>query len=474
MAAPSGLGAREQWLGRVRAVLKDRPFETLASRTVEGLVIQPLYVPSDAPARAAPLRRAPRPEGELAWDVRAAVAHPDPAVANDHVLEALAGGASSVLLTLDPTGAMAASLARALDGVEFESAAVALDAGFAGPQAAQWLSDAAKGSPAARLAFHLDPIGAFARTGGSPEPIEQHIALAAETAARLATPHPAAGLMLASGRVVHEAGGSAGLELGFMAACAVAYARALTAAGLPLGQAFAGVTLGLSADGEQMTALAKVRAAREIWARVTAACGVSVSARIEARSSRRMLGAVDPWTNLLRLTAAGFGAAAGGADAIVLDGFSDALGPPAALARRLSRNIQLLLMEESHLGKVEDPGAGSGFVEALTRGLALEGWRRFQAIEAKGGVVQALIAGDISREVADVRNAREAAVADGVTAILGVTHFPDPDPRPVDVDKTALPSPVRRSKNPASSLCPPLEPMRLAEAAELVAADLEP
>ena len=465
MATDPASASREQWLVKVRAVLKDAPFERLASRTVEDLLIRPLYGPGDAPERAGRQRRSIRADGEPAWDVRAPVAHPDPDRANDQVLEALAGGAASVLLSVHPGGAT--SLGRALDGVMLEAATVALDAGFEGAEAAEQLSELAKGSPTARLAFHLDPLSAFARAGASPGPIERCIEAAASAAARLARPHPVASLMLASGRTAHEAGGSAAQELGLMAASALAYAKALASAGLSLQEAFAGIVLGVSVDGEYMQTLAKVRAARDIWARITQACGIDAPARIEARSSRRMLTALDPWTNLLRLTAAGFGAAAGGADAVVLDAFTDAIGPPAVQARRLARNLQLVLMEESHIGRVEDPAAGAWFIEGLTRDLALQGWRQFQALEGRGGVVQALASGAVATEVRAVRLAREAAVAEGALSILGVTLFLDPDPKPADVDGSA-----RIAPRPGADGA--LEPMRLSEAAELVTADLEP
>src|SRR2546425_13281314 len=99
-------------------------------------------------------------------------------------------------------------LARLLDGVMVDVAAVALDAGFFGAKAADWLHAVAKSSPAAPLALHLDPLSAFARSGASPGPIESHLIAAAGVAVRLAEPYPKASLFLASGAVVHEAGGS--------------------------------------------------------------------------------------------------------------------------------------------------------------------------------------------------------------------------------------------------------------------------
>jgi methylmalonyl-CoA mutase len=424
-----------------------------------GLTIAPVYGPADAPARLAPRARARPGRG---WDVRI------PVRSNAEALEALEGGASSLLL-------QAADIEAVLDGVILEAAPAALDAGFDGPAAALRLAQAARGSPAAQLAFHLDPLSAFAAAGSSCGPVAAHVALAARTAAELLPAHPEASFLLASGQLVHEAGGSAAQELGFMAAAAIAYARALDAAGVPAGRALGAIVLGLAVDGEVLVSIAKLRAAREIWARIAAACGVSVPARLEARGSRRMLTALDPWSNLLRLTAAGFAGAAGGADALVLPAFTDALGGPGERARRLSRNIQLILLEECRLGAVDDPAAGAWAIEALTDRLAREGWTQMQAIEAEGGLDRALISGSLGRRVEAVRLACEAAIAGGETKIVGVSLYPDPEPLPVEAEDVPEWAPGRGPRLEGDDDgCAPLLPMRLAEAAEFVAQDLEP
>lgn len=188
-----------------------------------------------------------------------------------------------------------------------------------------------------------------------------------------------------------------------------------------------------------------------------------------------MLTALDPFTNLIRLTAAGFAAAAGGADAILLHPFADALGPPDTRARRLSRNIQLILLEESRLGQVDDPAAGSWAIETLTNDLAREGWGVFQAIEAQGGIAAALGSGFIATNVEAVRLAREAAVADGALPVLGVTLHPDPGAAPLELPRVkgaAGAPPDPRLPGPDSA-CPPLRPARTAETAEIVAEDLD-
>ena len=149
-----------------------------------------------------------------------------------------------------------------------------------------------------------------------------------------------------------------------------------------------------------------------LWGRITQACGVEQAARIEARSSRRMLTCADRWTNLIRLTAAGFAAAVGGADAVALGAFTDAIGAADPFASRLSRNTQLILMEEAHLGRVSDPAGGSWAMEAQTAELARAAWTAFTTIETAGGLAAALQAGVVGDAVDRSREKLIAALGD--------------------------------------------------------------
>jgi methylmalonyl-CoA mutase len=175
-----------------------------------------------------------------------------------------------------------------------------------------------------------------------------------------------------------------------------------------------------------------------------------------------MLTAKDAWTNMIRLAAAGFGAAVGGADTVILGNLTDALGLPTEFGRRQSRNAQLVLMEEAHIGRVADPAAGAGYVEALTEEIARKAWADFQAIEAAGGVIAALTSGQIAATV------QAANVARPEPKIIGVTAFPPAKDTPVEVEVAAakaVAAPSTRLPGPDSA-CPPLKPMRISEAFE--------
>jgi methylmalonyl-CoA mutase len=463
---------RADWLALVEKTLGGAEFDaTLTSRTADGLIVQPLYTAEDA-TRSSTLRRAASADPARPWDLRTLIDHPDPARANADALADLTGGAASVVVKVDPSGAHGVAvasqddLARVLDGVLLDLAPVALDAGFMGAAAAAWLAALAKGAPAAPLAFNLDPLSAFAEIGAAPfEPGE-----AAVQMADLAQTYPKATLYLASGDDVHEAGGTQAQELGFALAAALAYAKSLAAAGLPLLVAFQSVALSLAADADYFLTLAKFRAARLLITRLAEACDVELSPRIEARSSRRMLAKLDPWVNLLRLASAGFGAALGGADVIQLDAFTQPLGHPSALARRQARNIQLVLMEESELGRVADPAAGSWFLERLTDQIARAAWTQFQTIEGEGGALAALRSGRLAAEVADAREQLAADIAAGKPPLIGVTKYLNADASAVEVetvDPAPFAKPYPEGFAPPAEAFTPFRPWRAAEPFEV-------
>ncbi|MFC5374117.1 methylmalonyl-CoA mutase family protein [Brevundimonas faecalis] len=424
-----------EWRESAIKALKDRPLESLVHLDADQLATRPLY----GAATGGEAVFAPRPsdsEGR-AWDVRTLNEGEDAEALNRAILTDLENGAASVLIA-GPVATDVERLARALDGVALELAPVALDAGFDGVKAAEALSAAAKGSPRAKLAFHLDPISAYAEAGGTPGDFAALMAETPTAAAAHAATYPEATLFMASGRVAHEAGGSIAQELAFAASSAVAYVKAAVAASLSVEAALKGVVLGVAVDQAYFDSLAKIRALRLVWASVSKAFGAEVPAIIEARSSRRMLSARDPWPNMLRLTAAGFAGAVGGADAVVLDGFTRAAGLPDDFAKRQARNTQLILMEESNLGRVDDPASGSWYLDARTRELAEAAWAEFQAYEAEGGVIACLEGGVIQPRIARARDMAKKAFKNGAAQIVGVTKFVDPDVRPAPV--TSLPA----------------------------------
>jgi methylmalonyl-CoA mutase len=214
----------------------------------------------------------------------------------------------------------------------------------------------------------------------------------------------------------------------------VAYLRALQSAAMPLAEAAGQLEFRYAATADQFATIAKLRAARLLWARVGEVSGIPAGARGQrqhAVSSWAMTTRRDPWGNLLRGTLACFGAGVGGADAVTVLPFDVAIGQPDAFSRRIARNTQTLLMQESHLFRVIDPAGGSWYVEQLTRQLAQQAWAVFQRIESAGGMVAALTDGVVGETLAATAAERRERLAHRRQEVTGVTSFPLLDEREI-------------------------------------------
>jgi methylmalonyl-CoA mutase len=182
----------------------------------------------------------------------------------------------------------------------------------------------------------------------------------------------------------------------------------------------------LSADADEFLTIAKFRALRKLWARIEQTSGLNPTpTHLTAETGWRMMTRRDPYVNMLRTTVAIAAAGLGGADGITALPHTAALGLPDGFARRIARNTQLILLEESNLAKVSDPAAGSGAIEGLTDKLCAAAWTFFQEIESAGGAWAALESGLIQRNVAAVRSEREQAVAKRKDALTGTSDYPD-------------------------------------------------
>jgi methylmalonyl-CoA mutase len=218
----------------------------------------------------------------------------------------------------------------------------------------------------------------------------------------------------------------------------------------------------MAADADEFLTIAKLRAIRKLWARVEEACGLAPKpAIVAAETAWRMMTKRDPYVNMLRNTIAITAAALGGADNISVLPHTAAIGLPDAFARRVARNAQLVLLEESNLAKVADPAAGSGAIEALTAKLCGSAWTLFQSYDKAGGAWAALEQGLIQRDVAAVREKRLAAAARRKDAITGTSDYPnlhEDAARVLDVPR--VPPPKEAGAKPSIE---PLPSIRMAE-----------
>ncbi|MCV7201663.1 methylmalonyl-CoA mutase small subunit [Mycolicibacterium peregrinum] len=453
---------RQQWRTAVAGVLAkssrrdvaDLPAEPerlLDSQTYEGFAIRPLYTSLDAvPESALPGQWPFVRGGDALRDVKSGwrVVESFPAVpgtavgtVNGAVLVALTEGASALSLRVGGEGGIAlGELDRLLDGVFLDLVPVI----FEGVESAG--ADLAAAADAvlsllgnldedqrSRLSVDLGvdpltaPLSGRPATDGADLPA---------TVAKLTGHGGGVRAITVDGPAFHNLGSSAAWELAGSIAAAVAYLRLLSDGGVATPDALRQISFRYAADDDQFMTIAKLRVARQLWARVAEVVGAADSgaARIHAVSSLPMMTQRDPWVNMLRTTLAAFAAGVGGADTVQVHPFDAAIpdgldGTSASFARRIARNTQLLLLEESHIGQVLDPAGGSWFVEDLTAQLAEQAWAHFQDIEARGGFVAAR--DYIAAQIAEVAARRSDDVAHRRTAITGVNEFPNLDEQPL-------------------------------------------
>ncbi|MFI1654746.1 methylmalonyl-CoA mutase family protein [Streptomyces sp. NPDC020472] len=435
----------EQWQNLVAGVLRKSGKEVsgaaaedaLSTLLEDGLATRPLYTARDtAPDPGlpgfAPFVRGGRAEGNTTdgWDVRQLHAAAD----GEAVLADLENGVTSLWLSVGGTGIPVSSLDGVLEGVYLDLAPVVLDAGDETEAAAERLlrlyEERGVAPEAARGNLGADPLGHEARTGRA----AYDLASVAGLARRCADRYPGLRALTVDALPYHEAGGSAAQELGCSLATGVAYLRGLTEAGLSVTEACGQLEFRYAATADQFLTIAKLRAARRLWARVAEVCGAPEAGaqRQHAVTSPVMMTRRDPWVNMLRTTIATLAAGVGGADSVTVLPFDDALGLPDAFSRRIARNTSSVLIEESHLSRVIDPAGGSWYVERLTDELAHAAWEFFQDIERDGGQEAALRSGAVGERLAETWAARSRKLATRREPITGVSEFPHLAEKPVD------------------------------------------
>ena len=451
------ISARSDWLRQVEQSLAGRSYEdALTTLTYDDVRVEPIY---ERAAGAIPLGRA-----ASGWMARQVHAGSDADAVHSAILEDLAQGAGSVELRLAAPGLSGLpprfdSIAQALAGVPLDRVQVSVSAGdqyFGATQCLMSLWEQTGLSEAQRLgAINADPLGTLARTGALEAGLWPSLEILGQFVASNIGSWPNVRLVLADGRPYHEAGASEGQELAAMLATVVEYLRVLSHEGVGSTDLFPRLSVALAADCNLFASLAKLRAARLLLARVAEACGAPEAASevtLEAATSERMLTRKAPYNNVLRATIASIGSVLGGADTVTILPFTWAIGATPRAARRIARNTHNLLREESHLGRVLDPAAGSGAVESLTRALAERAWSLFQDIEEEGGMAEALKSGMVAEGIARVAERRAKDVAEGKLQIVGVTAFADAAEKPLSLQSHPASAPIERAETRIAAL----------------------
>jgi len=480
-SAPSDLEAKiAEWCRLAARATGGREPQTLRMRSPDGITLDVLCTRLSVAGEEGVPGFAPRIRGGGAagtlvtagWEIRQLHALADPAATAAAIREDIGGGARGVWLRLDLASGATARGVRldSLDALRTATApldparhTLAFDPGpWLLPLGALVLAETRRsGDNGTRLSLGLDPLGAAA-LGELPSPADA-LAQTKDVLPSLLAARPKARLLASSGLPFHEAGATAAQELACIVAGAVTLLRFAEGLGIAPEALAERMELRLSTDADLFTGAAKCRALRRLWSTVLGAVGIEARPFLHAVTGRRMLARVDPWTNMLRLTAATAAAVLGGADAVTTLPFDDPLGPPDAFSRRIARNTQAILALESRLFQPVDAVGGSFFLQRLTDDLAREAWALVRRIEASGGMDAALASGTVQEWIARARQERERAVATREELLVGVAAFAELD------EERREPAPEVAAAAPARADGPVVDPGHMS-ADELVGA----
>ena len=431
----------QSWLDAVDRVLKGKAFDTLVSQEIGGLERNPLYTetstqtqhdPAGLPG-AQPFMRGTKAVNNryLPWQIVSRVIPSRKNADAEDVLTDLQGGVSTVLLDLSQTSTPTSAQLKALfSDVQFNIAPLMLRTGQEAQTHLDLFFEILTNNQAQEADAYadFDPLGISATHGTQADfsPIAKLIERQQD--------FPNTRLMTASGMAYHNSGADAITELAYAIATYVAYLKALIDNGLSAQEAFAKITITLATDTDFFANIAKIRAARALWSQLAQAYEIteSLAPQIHAEGSEHHYSVADPWVNILRATIATLGAGIGGADFVSVAPCTAVSSGDNRLTRRVARNTQIILQEESHIGRVTDPAGGSWYIEQLSQDLAHQAWRMVQQIEADGGMEAALAQGKIAAHIKTLRAETTQATAHRKLPILGVTEFPNLGEAPLE------------------------------------------
>lgn len=466
----------EEWRKVVDKFLKGAPFEKrLVTKTYENIDLQPMYRQEDIEGLPhldslpgfAPYLRGATPLGYVAssWDVAQELPYATPAAFNAALRADMARGQNAVNLVLDrPTLAgidadqaeaddvgkgglsisSVADLAQALDGVDLENTPLFIQASTSAltftALLAALVQKQGKSLAKVRGAIGMDPLGQLARDGRLPRDLDGIYDVMAQLAAWAKANAPHLQTMTVQGSPYHNGGASTTQELAFALATAVDYVRAMQARGSSIDDIAPRIRFSLSIGSNFFMEIARLRAARLLWAKIVQAFGgneASQKMSLHARTSAWNQTVYDPHVNLLRATTEAFSGAVGGCDSLHISPFDELLRVPDEFSRRVARNTHTVLREESHITKTIDPAGGSWYVENLTDSVARKTWAIFQEVEKQGGMAKALEAGWPQAQIADTAAKRAANLAKRKDIFVGTNMYPNLketriEPAPVD------------------------------------------
>lgn len=454
----------EEWREAAEKLLKGASFEkTLFTPTYETISLKPLYYQADTKKIPhldsfpgfVPYLRGTNAAGYLAnsWHIAQEIPYSTPGEFNSALQYDLQRGQTAVNMPIDKAtiaaldsdeakrgevgyGGVTVStledLGKALEGVDLQKTPIFIKSGSAGIFLAAFLAafcrKQKKNVNVLKGCVETDPLGELSIISALPTTLSGIYDEMATLTAWALMCAPNLQTIAVHGDYFHDAGASAVQELAFSAAIAVEYIRELMARDLSVDDITPRIRFTFSLGSNFFMEIAKLRAARLVWSQIVESFGgnpLSQKMYIHSQTSFWNKTICDPYVNMLRATTETFSGIAGGSDSIHVGAFDETPGLPGEFSRRIARNTQLILKEESHLDRVIDPAGGSWYVEALTNEVAEKAWKLFREVEKYGGMFRALRAGFPQRQVTETTQKRLENLASRKDRIVGTNVYPN-------------------------------------------------
>ncbi len=430
-----------EWMEKVTADLKGADFtRRLVWKTRDGLSVMPFYREEDLDKLPHsnllpgdfPFVRGVEVMGNN-WLIRQDITVTDYKAANAKALDILMRGITSLGFVIEDSQSVTPdTVAELLKDIHPES----IEINFSVAGGAKELVAALKGylssSGAAlkqvKITVPADPLGRLAARGRLCVPVDQGLDYLADLVSDAAE-IPGIRCVEPSGTLFSNAGAGPVAELAYTLSLGNEYMAALTGRGTDPDTAAKAFRFTFGIGPDFFPEIAKLRAARMLWAEIVSAWGTKESGsalmHIHSVTGRWNKTLYDPYVNMLRTQTEAMSAVLGGAESVTVEPFDTVFRSANDFSERIARNQQLLLMEEAHLGKIADPGAGSYYIEELTSMIVSEAWKLFLEIEEEGGFLAALRKGMIQQRISEAAAKRKADMARRKEVLLGTNQYPD-------------------------------------------------
>ncbi|GAA5521717.1 methylmalonyl-CoA mutase subunit beta [Aliifodinibius salicampi] len=438
----------EEWEKIIERDLKGANYKKkLRWQTNEGIAPLPFYR-RDELDRQHPVSKKNGCKRANSWEIREPIFAKDISSANQSARNALKRGSDALQfhLTLHRTEGLLGGDLQGLpiqnqkgfhqlfDNISIEDTALHFDAGLASPALLGMLWNESKEIASTpkkiKASFSYDPFIYLLSNGHYPKGKKQLsrdiLQLAEFTDLRLPNVYP----LCIDARTYHNMGGTIVQELGYALAGASEYLTMLTNNGYDVNKASDRLYFSYSIGSNYFLEIAKFRAARLLWKNLLEAYGGNPEHHniyLHGETSRWNKTLYDPYTNMLRTSTEGMSAAIAGCDSITVLPFDQHFRHNDNFSQRIARNQQLILREEAYLDKVEDPSAGSYYIEKLTDKLGQEAWNIFQEVETEGGLLKAIENGTIQSAIQESQQLRYQAIASRGRIFVGTNQYTNPD-----------------------------------------------